>query len=92
MQAEELTRGDEILCSAVTGNELTYAKITNIRYIKKSTTVLQLFHVCRDPESYIASGIVTHNCYVARRKGFANPITTFVNIEQIRASIEKALE
>ena len=28
-------------------------------------------------------------CFVARRKGFANPITTFVNIEQISASIEK---
>ncbi len=28
-------------------------------------------------------------CYVARRKGFANPITTFVNIEQICQSIEK---
>ncbi len=26
-------------------------------------------------------------CYVPRRKGFANPITTFVNIEQICASI-----
>ncbi len=28
-------------------------------------------------------------CYVARRKGFANPITTFVNSEQICATIEK---
>jgi spore photoproduct lyase family protein len=28
-------------------------------------------------------------CFVARRKGFANPITTFVNIEQIRVAIEK---
>ncbi len=28
-------------------------------------------------------------CYVARRKGFANPITTFVNIEQIGMTIEK---
>lgn len=28
-------------------------------------------------------------CFVARRKGFANPITTFVNIEQIAAAIER---
>ncbi len=87
VQAEELTQGDELLCSAFTNNELTYAKITSIRYINRPTTVYN-FHV-PGPESYIANGIVTHNCYVARRKGFANPITTFVNIEQICASIEK---
>ena len=28
-------------------------------------------------------------CYVPRRKGFANPITVFVNIEQILSAIEK---
>jgi spore photoproduct lyase len=28
-------------------------------------------------------------CYVARRKGFANPISTFVNIEQICGAIKK---
>lgn len=28
-------------------------------------------------------------CYVARRKGYANPITTFVNIEAIMATIER---
>lgn len=28
-------------------------------------------------------------CYVARRKGFANPITTFVNIEQISRYLER---
>lgn len=28
-------------------------------------------------------------CYVARRKGFANPITTFVNIEQITRYLER---
>ncbi|HEX8550399.1 MAG TPA: spore photoproduct lyase family protein [Abditibacteriaceae bacterium] len=28
-------------------------------------------------------------CYVPRRKGFANPITTFVNIEQMCAALEK---
>ena len=28
-------------------------------------------------------------CYVPRRKGFANPITTFVNIDQICAAIER---
>jgi spore photoproduct lyase len=28
-------------------------------------------------------------CYVARRKGYANPITTFVNIERILGTIER---
>jgi spore photoproduct lyase family protein len=28
-------------------------------------------------------------CYVPRRKGFANPISTFVNIEQIQRAIER---
>lgn len=28
-------------------------------------------------------------CYVARRKGFANPITTFVNIDGICATVER---
>lgn len=28
-------------------------------------------------------------CYVPRRKGFANPITVFVNIEQIMSALEK---
>jgi spore photoproduct lyase family protein len=28
-------------------------------------------------------------CYVPRRKGFANPITTFVNIEKICAAVER---
>ena len=86
LQAEELAQGDEVLCF-YPNNELTYSKITSIRSIKEFTTVYN-FHVL-GPETYIANGIVTHNCYVARRKGFANPITTFVNIEQICASIEK---
>ena len=28
-------------------------------------------------------------CYVPRRKGFANPITAFVNIEQVIATIRR---
>jgi spore photoproduct lyase len=28
-------------------------------------------------------------CYVARRKGYANPVTAFVNVEEILASIER---
>ncbi|HEY9881724.1 MAG TPA: spore photoproduct lyase family protein [Leptolyngbyaceae cyanobacterium] len=60
---------------------LNYKKITSIKRIQETTTVHN-FHV-PEQESFVANGIVTHNCYVARRKGFANPITTFVNIEQI---------
>ncbi len=60
---------------------LTYKKITKIKRVPVHTTVYN-FHV-PGTESYLANGIVTHNCYVSRRKGAANPITTFVNIEQI---------
>lgn len=28
-------------------------------------------------------------CFVARRKGYANPITAFVNIEEISSAVEK---
>ncbi len=86
IQAEELQLDDKILCHTV-GKEPSFQKIVSIRTTNESTTVYN-FHV-PGPESYIANGIVTHNCYVARRKGFANPITTFVNIEQICGSIEK---
>ena len=60
---------------------LKYRKIQSIRRVSKPQTVYN-FHV-PGPQSYLANGIVTHNCYVARRKGHANPITTFVNIEQM---------
>ena len=86
VQVGELRTGEEILCYN-TQSELEYRKIIDISPITTPTSVYN-FHVI-GPESYIANGIVTHNCYVARRKGFANPITTFVNIEQICASIEK---
>lgn len=59
----------------------TYKKITTIKRVKSRATVHN-FHVPQH-ESYVANGIITHNCYVPRRKGFANPITTFVNIEGI---------
>lgn len=62
-----------------------FNKISKIRRVQQRTTVHN-FHV-PGPETYIANGIVTHNCYVPRRKGFANPISTFVNIEQISAAI-----
>jgi len=62
-------------------------KITAIRPLQLQTTVHN-FHV-PGPQSYVANGIVTHNCYVPRRKGFANPITTFVNIEQITTHLKR---
>lgn len=61
----------------------TYQKITSIKRVQTETTGHN-FHV-PGYESYVANGIVTHNCYVARRKGYANPITTFVNIDRITA-------
>ncbi|HEY9693030.1 MAG TPA: hypothetical protein V6D15_12535 [Oculatellaceae cyanobacterium] len=66
---------------------LTYKKIASIKRVKTNVTVHN-FHV-PGTESFVANGIVTHNCYVARRKGFANPITTFVNIEKICGYLER---
>ena len=86
VQAGELARGDAVLCLANDGT-VAYSEIAHTRLVQESTNVYN-FHVA-GPESYVANGIVTHNCYVARRKGFANPITTFVNVEQICASIAK---
>ncbi len=86
IQAEELTVQDFVLHS-MPGELLDYKKIEDIHYRAGQTRVYN-FHV-PEYESYVANGFVTHNCYVARRKGFANPITTFVNSEQICATIEK---
>ena len=66
---------------------LTYKKIKSIQRVPGKTKVYN-FHV-PGPESYLANGVVTHNCYVPRHKGFANPITTFVNIEQIAAFLKR---
>jgi DNA repair photolyase len=66
---------------------MKYEKITSIKRVKTRTTVHN-FHV-PGPESYVANGMVTHNCYVARRKGHANPISTFVNIDGILGAVER---
>lgn len=65
----------------------TFQPIKSIRRVQEPTQVYN-FHV-PGPETYLANGIVTHNCYVPRHKGFANPITTFVNIEQISGFIAR---
>lgn len=44
------------------------------------------FHVPRY-ENYVANGMITHNCYVARRKGYANPTTVFINTEEIHETL-----
>ena len=77
IEAQHLTEDDRVLC-----HSMTYEKISKIRHVEGKQTVYN-FHV-PGPETYVANGIVTHNCYVARRKGYANPITTFVNIERIK--------
>ena len=41
------------------------------------------------PSSANGCAMACAYCYVARRKGYANPITTFVNIDQIAAAIER---
>jgi len=64
-----------------------FEKIASIRRMPVHTTVHN-FHV-PGHESYVANGVVTHNCYVARRKGYANPISVFVNIDEIMATIAR---
>lgn len=86
IQAESLTLEDEILC-CMPGSSPDYKKVESVNH-KAGPIRVYNFHV-PEYESYLANGFVTHNCYVARRKGFANPITTFVNSEQICATIEK---
>ena len=66
---------------------MKFEKIESIKRVKTDTKVHN-FHV-PGPESYVANGIVTHNCYVARRKGYANPITTFVNAGEIMGAVER---
>ena len=66
---------------------MKFQKIKSIKRVKADTTVHN-FHV-PGPGSYVANGIVTHNCYVGRRKGYANPITTFVNAGEILGAVER---
>jgi DNA repair photolyase len=88
VKAGDLTEDDEVLCDDVREpSKLSYKTIKSIKRIQTTATVHN-FHV-PGQESYLANGVVTHNCYVARRKGFANPITTFVNIEQICGYLER---
>jgi len=68
---------------------MQYKKITRITKKKKSTTVYN-FHV-PGLENYVANGVVTHNCYVARRKGYANPITLYSNRDQMIAAWKRHL-
>ena len=62
-----------------------FSKIQSIKKIEKNTTVYN-FHV---PiyENYFAENILTHNCYTARRKGGSNPVTIFVNTDDVIDSI-----
>jgi DNA repair photolyase len=87
IEAQNLTGDDEVLCNKI---GLEFKKISSIKVIKKTTQVYN-FHVPKY-ESYLANGMVTHNCYVARRKGYANPITVFANIDKIMKHIERKCE
>lgn len=65
-----------------------FKKITSIKKRKLDKPVkVYNFHVPKN-NNYICNGFVTHNCYVARRKGGSNPLTVFLNIDQIADSIE----
>ena len=66
---------------------LEYVQVSEIRKLEGPLRVYN-FHV-PGPESYLASGFVTHNCYVPRRKGYANPITVFANVGRIAGTVER---
>ncbi len=79
------------------GNEGSAARWTRI---KRDVLVLGVkkavrFRPNRSSSDFIAPStangcaMACAYCYVPRRKGYANPITTFVNIEQILGSIER---
>ena len=59
--------------------------------VKKSLSCMAYSRSCDFVAPSHASGCAMScsYCYVPRRKGFANPITTFVNIEQLLKHIER---
>jgi len=60
---------------------LAYKKITSIKKINQKTKVYN-FHVPKF-ESYVANGIVTHNCYVSRHRQLGNGLEQLTNWEDI---------
>jgi len=69
---------------------MQFKKISRITRKKKKTKVYN-FHVPKY-ENFVANGMVSHNCYVARRKGYANPITLYSNRDQMVAAWKRHLD
>ena len=59
--------------------------------VKKSLSCLAYSRSCDwvAPSHSNGCALACAYCYVSRRKGYANPITTFVNIEQITGYLER---
>jgi spore photoproduct lyase len=68
---------DSSLVHTVCEKPIHKMRIKSIKKITKQAVVYN-FHVPKY-ENYIANGIVTHNCYVARNRVFGNPIEKYIN-------------
>jgi spore photoproduct lyase len=76
---------------AVIGDWNKIKRTTLVLGIKKSLSAMR-YERSSDfviPSQANGCAMACAYCYVARRKGFANPITTFVNIEQILRYLER---
>ena len=66
-------------------------RTTLVLGVKKNVACRPFYRSCDFVAPSQANGcaMACSYCYVARRKGYANPITTFVNIEEILGSVER---
>ena len=73
------------------GNWNETKKTVLVLGVKKGLSCRPFYRSCDFVAPSQANGcaMACSYCYVARRKGNANPVTTFVNIEEILGSIEK---
>jgi spore photoproduct lyase len=73
---------------------LKVKKSTLVVGVKKGMTFLPYTRSCDwvAPSHSNGCALACAYCYVPRRKGFANPISTFVNIEQIQRAIARHVE
>lgn len=73
------------------GNWNETKKTVLVLGVKKGLSCRPFYRSCDFVAPSQANGcaMACSYCYVARRKGNANPVTTFVNVEEILGSIEK---
>ena len=87
MALENRFRHDKVVASRLERHEEVGARA---RY-EKDVSCRPFYRSCDfvAPSQSNGCAMAYSYCYVARRKGNANPITTFVNIEEIVGSMER---